>query len=67
MGPFEKAEELEQLRALENGIKMRVVQCDYRGRTHWSIDSPGDLAEAEAILAREGELLAAYDGSVRPA
>jgi 3-deoxy-manno-octulosonate cytidylyltransferase (CMP-KDO synthetase) len=67
MGPFEKAEELEQLRALENGIKMRVVQCNYRGRTHWSIDSPADLVEAEAILAREGELLPAYDGSARVA
>ena len=67
MGPFEQAEELEQLRALENGIKMRVVQCDYRGRTHWSIDAPADLVEAEAILAREGELLATYDGSARVA
>jgi 3-deoxy-manno-octulosonate cytidylyltransferase (CMP-KDO synthetase) len=67
MGPFEKAEELEQLRALENGIKMRVVPCDYRGRTHWSIDSPADLIEAEAILGREGELLPTYDGSARVA
>lgn len=67
MGPFEQAEELEQLRALENGIKMRVVQCDYRGRTHWSIDAPDDLREAEAIIAREGELLATYDGSAKVA
>jgi 3-deoxy-manno-octulosonate cytidylyltransferase (CMP-KDO synthetase) len=65
MGPFEKAEELEQLRALEHGIKMRVVPCDYRGRTHWSIDSPGDLREAETIVAREGELLPVYDGTAR--
>jgi len=63
MGPFEKAEELEQLRALENGVRMRVVQCDYRGRTHWSIDSPGDLVQAEAIIAAEGELLQRYDGT----
>jgi 3-deoxy-manno-octulosonate cytidylyltransferase (CMP-KDO synthetase) len=62
MGPFEAAEELEQLRALENGVRMRVVVCDYRGRTHWSIDSPADKIEAEAIIAREGELLARYDG-----
>lgn len=67
MGPFEKAEELEQLRALEHGIKMRVVPCDYRGRTHWSIDSPDDLREAEAIVAREGELLPVYDGTARVA
>ncbi len=63
MGPFEKAEELEQLRALENGIRMRVVQCDYRGRTHWSIDSPADLVQAEAIIASEGELLHRFDGT----
>jgi hypothetical protein len=57
--------QVEQLRALENGMRMRVVLCDYRGRTHWSIDSPSDLAEAEAIIAREGELLARYDGTQR--
>ncbi len=67
MGPFEKAEELEQLRALENGVKMRVVPCDYRGRTHWSIDSPDDLTQAEAIIAREGELLPVYDGTAKVA
>lgn len=53
---LEKAEGLEQLRALENGRRIRVVEVDYRGRTHWSIDSPGDIAQAESIIAREGEL-----------
>jgi 3-deoxy-manno-octulosonate cytidylyltransferase (CMP-KDO synthetase) len=32
---------------------------DYRGRTHWSIDAPEDLAVAERIIEREGELLLA--------
>lgn len=55
--PLEKAESLEQLRALENGIPIRVVETDYRGRSAWSVDAPGDAAMVEAIIAREGELV----------
>lgn len=54
--PLERAEGLEQLRALENGISIQVVLVDYRGRTHWSVDTPDDLAKVEAIIEREGEL-----------
>src|SRR5690606_33763656 len=32
--PLERCEQLEQLRALEHGIPIRVVEVDYRGRTH---------------------------------
>ena len=56
--PLEEAEGLEQLRALENGMTVRVVLVDYRGRTHWSIDAPEDVGIAERIIEREGELLA---------
>jgi 3-deoxy-manno-octulosonate cytidylyltransferase (CMP-KDO synthetase) len=42
-GPLERSEKLEQLRALENGIKIRVVPVDYRGRTHGSVDRPEDV------------------------
>lgn len=63
MGTLEKTEGLEQLRALENGIPIRVVEVDYRGRSHWSVDSPEDVRRAEHIIAQEGELLTAYDGS----
>jgi 3-deoxy-manno-octulosonate cytidylyltransferase (CMP-KDO synthetase) len=55
--PLETAEQLEQLRALEHGIPIRIVLTDYRGRTHWSVDAPEDITAAEAIIAREGELL----------
>ncbi len=55
--PLEKAEQLEQLRALENGIPIKVEVVDYRGRTHGSIDSPEDIAVVEEIIAREGELV----------
>ena len=56
--PLEKAEQLEQLRALENRIPIRVVLVDYRGRTHWSVDVPADIGKVEEIIAREGELVA---------
>jgi 3-deoxy-manno-octulosonate cytidylyltransferase (CMP-KDO synthetase) len=55
--PLELAEGLEQLRALENGMKIQVVPVDYNGRTHWSVDSPQDAEMVEALIAREGELV----------
>ena len=58
---LEKAEGLEQLRALHNGIPIRVVEVDYRGRTHWSIDTPEDVTKAEEIITREGELVSGGD------
>jgi len=54
--PLEETEGLEQLRLLENGLKIRVLKVDYRGRTHASIDSYDDVRFAEDIIANEGEL-----------
>ncbi len=56
-GYFERVEKLEQLRALENGIAIRVVPVDYRGRTPASVDVVSDVAYAEKIIAEEGELV----------
>jgi len=55
--PLEICEGLEQLRALEHGMKIKVAIVDYRGRSHGSIDSPADVKLVEEIIAREGELL----------
>ena len=55
--PLEIAEQLEQLRALENGIQIKVALVDYRGRTHGSVDTPEDIPVVEEIIAREGELV----------
>lgn len=55
--PLEETEGLEQLRALENEIPIRVIQVDYHGRTHWSVDSPEDVQVVEQIISREGELV----------
>lgn len=56
-GLFEVTEGLEQLRALEHGIPIRVVQVDWKGRTAWAVDSPEDVQRVEAIIDREGELV----------
>lgn len=55
-GYYEKFEGLEQLRFLENGIKIKVVLVDYRGRESMSgVDSPEDIQKAEALLTKYGE------------
>ncbi|MBN8549210.1 MAG: 3-deoxy-manno-octulosonate cytidylyltransferase [Deltaproteobacteria bacterium] len=55
--PLEEAEQLEQLRALENGMDVRVVEVDYGGRTAGSVDTPEDVLAIEEIIEREGEIL----------
>jgi 3-deoxy-manno-octulosonate cytidylyltransferase (CMP-KDO synthetase) len=54
---LEELERLEQMRAIYNRIPIRVVEADYRGRTHASVDSPSDIKFVEAIIAQEGELI----------
>jgi len=57
-GYYEVFEGLEQLRALENGYKIRVALVDYRGRPSASgVDSPQDIQRAEKIINKFGELV----------
>jgi 3-deoxy-manno-octulosonate cytidylyltransferase (CMP-KDO synthetase) len=44
--PLEKIEKLEQLRVLENGYKIKVINCSFQGV---SIDTPEDLRKAEIL------------------
>lgn len=46
--PLERSEALEQLRALEHGIRIRCVQTTFRSV---GVDTPEDLARAEALLS----------------
>lgn len=47
--PLELAESLEQLRALEHGVRIKVVAVE---RDSPGVDTPEDLARAEALVAR---------------
>lgn len=50
VSPLENAEKLEQLRALENGIPMAVVQVDYDSV---GVDVPEDVEKVEKILTTD--------------
>ncbi len=47
VGPLERAERLEQLRALENGHRIRVVETEYDS---FGIDTPRDLERVAAFF-----------------
>ena len=62
VGHYERLEGLEQLRLLEHGYKVRVVEVGYRGRPAMSgVDSPHDVTRAGALIARLDALLAGED------
>ncbi len=56
--PYETGcvEGLEQMRFLFNGLRVKMVETDYRGRkTTAGVDSPEDVQRVEAILREYGE------------
>jgi 3-deoxy-manno-octulosonate cytidylyltransferase (CMP-KDO synthetase) len=50
-GELERIEQLEQLRWLENGFRIRVVEVDYDAV---SVDVPADIERVEQLLREEG-------------
>ncbi len=50
--PLEKAEKLEQLRAIENDITIFVYRSKELNREHFGVDTPEDLERARKILLR---------------
>lgn len=51
VSPLERAESLEQLRALENGMRIKVLQMDHAWQ---GVDTMEDLKQVERILKQTG-------------
>jgi len=54
VGPLEALEGLEQLRFLENGHPVRVVEVSAPGAVFWELNNPSDTALIEGYLAKMG-------------
>lgn len=54
LSPLEQLEGLEQLRFLEHGLPVRVVEVPAPGYDLWELNNPEDVPAVEAALAQSG-------------
>jgi len=52
-GPLEGLEGLEQLRFMENGLTVKCVEVEARGRSFWELNNPKDVERIETMLAQQ--------------
>ncbi len=56
IGPLEASEQLEQLRFLENGKRVRVVEVDSKGQQFWELNNPEDVAILEKMITENARV-----------
>ncbi len=54
LGPLEEAERLEQLRAIENGYRIKVIETEYES---FGVDTPEDLARLQHLFDSAASLM----------
>jgi len=53
-GKLEAWEGLEQLRFMENGVRVQCVEVEAKGRDFWELNNPVDVARIESIMKAQG-------------
>lgn len=59
VGHYEELEGLEQLRFLENGMRVMSVEVETGDISMWGVDTPEDAEHAEKLIAEHGDSMTA--------